>query len=41
MAENNDKFKVQSVFQGIRLSTDMTFLGPKDILVLVKNSGTV
>jgi glucose/arabinose dehydrogenase/predicted phosphodiesterase len=41
MAEYNNKFKVESVFQGVKLPTDMTFLGPKDILVLEKNSGTV
>ena len=41
MAEYENRFKIESVFQGFKLPTDMTFLGPKDILVLEKDSGTV
>ena len=35
------KLKAEVVFTGLRLPTSMAFLGPNDILVLQKNTGTV
>jgi aldose sugar dehydrogenase len=37
----NDQFKAEIVFKGLRYSTSMVFLGPNDILVAEKDSGTV
>jgi aldose sugar dehydrogenase len=38
---NDRNLKIQVVFRGIKFPTSMAFLGPNDILVLEKNSGTV
>jgi glucose/arabinose dehydrogenase len=38
---NDPKLKAEVVFTGLRLPTSMAFLGPNDILVLQKNTGTV
>jgi aldose sugar dehydrogenase len=38
---NDPKLKAEVVFTGLRLATSMAFLGPNDILVLQKNTGTV
>src|SRR6266487_409698 len=38
---NDPKLKADVVFSGLRLATSMAFLGPNDILVLQKNTGTV
>src|SRR5919198_1213968 len=38
---NNSKLKVETVFRGLQLPTTIAFLGPNDILVLEKASGTV
>jgi glucose/arabinose dehydrogenase/predicted MPP superfamily phosphohydrolase len=39
--EHDDKFRIESVLKGFRSPTDMTFLGPRDVLVLEKDNGTV
>ena len=42
LRNGNDKnFKIESIITGLRSPTDMTFLGPKDIIVLEKNNGKV
>jgi glucose/arabinose dehydrogenase len=38
---NDHQFKAEIVFKGLRYSTSMVFLGPNDILVAEKDSGTV
>jgi glucose/arabinose dehydrogenase len=38
---NDSNLEVQTVFTGLEFPTGMTFLGPNDILVLEKNTGTV
>jgi hypothetical protein len=38
---NDPQFKAEIVFKGLRYSTSMVFLGPNDILVAEKDSGTV
>lgn len=38
---SDPSLKVEPIFQGLRFPTDMTFLGPNDILVIEKNDGTV
>lgn len=38
---NDPKLKAEVVFSGIKFPTSMAFLGPNDILVNEKNSGTV
>ena len=38
---NDPQFKSEIVFKGLRYSTSMVFLGPNDILVAEKDSGTV
>lgn len=38
---NDPNLKVELVSEGLRLPTNMAFLGPSDILVLEKNEGTV
>src|SRR5919197_5212132 len=38
---NDSKLKVETVFRGLQLPTTIAFLGPNDILVLEKASGTV
>ena len=38
---NDPQFKAEIVFRGPRYSTSMVFLGPNDILVAEKDSGTV
>ena len=38
---NDPDLKVETVFEGLEFPTTMAFLGPDDILVLEKNSGTV
>ena len=38
---NDPHLKVEKVFEGLKLPTSMTFLGPNDILVLEKDNGTV
>jgi aldose sugar dehydrogenase len=38
---NDPKLKAEVVFSGIKFPTSMAFLGPNDILVIEKNSGTV
>jgi aldose sugar dehydrogenase len=37
----NPKLKAEVVFAGLQAPTSMAFLGPNDILVLEKNTGTV
>lgn len=38
---NDADLKVEKIFEGLKLPTSMTFLGPNDILVLEKDNGTV
>ena len=38
---NDHQFKAEIVFKGLRYCTSMVFLGPNDILVAEKDSGTV
>ncbi|MGB0005198.1 MAG: PQQ-dependent sugar dehydrogenase [Nitrososphaeraceae archaeon] len=38
---NDPQFKAEIVFKGLKYSTSMVFLGPNDILVAEKDSGTV
>ncbi len=38
---NDDKLKVEMVFEGLQFPTSMEFLGPDDVLVTEKNNGTV
>jgi glucose/arabinose dehydrogenase len=38
---NDPKLKVETVFRGLQLPTTIAFLGPNDILVLEKATGTV
>jgi glucose/arabinose dehydrogenase len=38
---NDDKLKVEKVFEGLQFPTSMEFLGPDDVLVTEKNNGTV
>jgi len=38
---NDPQFKAEIVYKGLRYSTSMVFLGPNDILVAEKDSGTV
>lgn len=38
---NDDKLKVEMVFEGLQFPTSMEFLGPEDLLVTEKNNGTV
>jgi aldose sugar dehydrogenase len=38
---NDNKLKVEMVFEGLHFPTSMEFLGPDDVLVTEKNNGTV
>jgi aldose sugar dehydrogenase len=38
---SDPSLKIETVFQGLKFPTGMTFLGPNDILVIEKNDGTV
>lgn len=38
---NDPQLKAEVVFKGLKYSTTMVFLGPNDILVTEKDSGTV
>jgi glucose/arabinose dehydrogenase len=38
---NDPNLKVEEISKGLKFPTSMAFLGPKDILVLEKNNGTV
>jgi len=41
MNDFDSKFKIDTIFKGLRWPTDMAFLDPNDIIVLEKNNGTV